>query len=71
MSWPIRFVGVVAGRGPGAVRCRCGWVSLMVLIRRIGWFVATLIYHVVEAVVAIGAGSAASSVVLIGFGLTR
>lgn len=41
-----------------------------VLIRRIRWIVAaTISYNVVEAVVAITAGTAASSAALIGFGL--
>ncbi|MDJ0356583.1 cation transporter [Paenarthrobacter sp. PH39-S1] len=41
-----------------------------VLNRRIRWFVAaTISYNVIEAVVAIAAGTAASSVALIGFGL--
>nr|WP_246136631.1 cation transporter [Leekyejoonella antrihumi] len=40
------------------------------LHRRIRWFVAaTISYNIVEAVVAIAAGAAASSVALIGFGL--
>ncbi|GAA2469476.1 cation transporter [Winogradskya humida] len=40
------------------------------LARRIRWLVATtIVYNVVEAVVAIGAGTAASSTALIGFGL--
>jgi divalent metal cation (Fe/Co/Zn/Cd) transporter len=40
------------------------------LIRRIRWLVAlTISYNVVEAVVAIAAGHAASSIALIGFGL--
>jgi len=42
----------------------------VVLARRIRWFVAaTIIYNIVEAVVAITAGSIASSSALIGFGL--
>jgi divalent metal cation (Fe/Co/Zn/Cd) transporter len=41
-----------------------------VLSRRVRWFVAaTIAYNVVEAVIAITAGSAASSTALIGFGL--
>ncbi|MGW3469382.1 cation transporter [Saccharopolyspora sp. NPDC000995] len=41
-----------------------------VLRRRIRWFVAaTITYNVIEAVVAIAAGSASSSTALIGFGL--
>ncbi|WP_427174945.1 cation transporter [Arthrobacter sp. 92] len=41
-----------------------------VLNRRIRWFVtATISYNVIEAVVAVVAGTAASSVALIGFGL--
>ncbi|MFI6725649.1 cation transporter [Streptomyces sp. R-74717] len=41
-----------------------------VLIRRIRWFVAaTITYNVIEAVVAITAGTIASSTALIGFGL--
>ncbi|SEP44358.1 cation transporter [Amycolatopsis saalfeldensis] len=41
-----------------------------VLSRRVRWFVAaTITYNVVEAVIAITAGSAASSTALIGFGL--
>ncbi|NAZ87638.1 cation transporter [Kineococcus indalonis] len=41
-----------------------------VLARRVRWFVvATITYNVVEAVVALGAGAAASSTALIGFGL--
>lgn len=40
------------------------------LTRRVRWFVAaTITYNVVEAVVAISAGAAASSAALIGFGL--
>ena len=40
------------------------------LARRIRWLVAaTIAYNVIEAVVAIGAGAAASSTALIGFGL--
>ncbi|MFM9918846.1 cation transporter [Lacisediminihabitans sp. H27-G8] len=42
----------------------------MLLRRRIRWIVAaTIAYNVVEAVIAISAGSAASSAALIGFGL--
>jgi divalent metal cation (Fe/Co/Zn/Cd) transporter len=42
----------------------------VVLTRRIRWFVAaTISYNVIEAVVAISAGAAASSTALIGFGL--
>ncbi|HKN55547.1 MAG TPA: cation transporter [Amycolatopsis sp.] len=41
-----------------------------VLTRRVRWFVAaTITYNVIEAIVAITAGSAASSTALIGFGL--
>ena len=41
-----------------------------VLQRRIRWIVfATIAYNVVEAIVALSAGSAASSAALIGFGL--
>jgi divalent metal cation (Fe/Co/Zn/Cd) transporter len=41
-----------------------------VLIRRVRWFVAaTITYNVIEAVVAITAGTMASSTALIGFGL--
>ncbi|MER5391195.1 cation transporter [Saccharopolyspora sp. NPDC002686] len=41
-----------------------------VLTRRIRWFVAaTITYNVIEAIVAIAAGRAASSTALIGFGL--
>ncbi|MGW1682667.1 cation transporter [Saccharopolyspora sp. NPDC002376] len=41
-----------------------------VLTRRIRWFVAaTITYNVIEAIVAIAAGKAASSTALIGFGL--
>ena len=41
-----------------------------VLARRIRWFVtATIAYHVIEAVVAVTAGTVASSAALIGFGL--
>ena len=42
----------------------------MVLIRRVRWFVAaTITYNVAEAIIAIIAGSNASSTALIGFGL--
>ncbi|MFD2492498.1 cation transporter [Amycolatopsis jiangsuensis] len=42
----------------------------MVLRRRVRWFVAaTITYNVIEAVIAITAGSNASSTALIGFGL--
>jgi divalent metal cation (Fe/Co/Zn/Cd) transporter len=42
----------------------------MVLVRRIRWIVAaTIAYNVIEAVVAIAAGTVASSAALIGFGL--
>ena len=41
-----------------------------VLVRRIRWFVvATITYNVVEAVVALTAGTGASSIALVGFGL--
>ena len=41
-----------------------------VLAKRVRWLVAaTITYNVIEAVVALGAGAAASSVALIGFGL--
>src|SRR4051794_17165341 len=41
-----------------------------VLTRRIRWFVAaTITYNIIEAAVAISAGSAASSTALVGFGL--
>jgi divalent metal cation (Fe/Co/Zn/Cd) transporter len=41
-----------------------------VLARRIRWFVAaTIVYNVIEAVVALAAGASASSSALIGFGL--
>ena len=41
-----------------------------VLARRIRWFVAaTITYNVIEAIVAITAGTVASSAALIGFGL--
>ncbi len=52
---------------PGA---RAGGDRRAVLSRRIRWFVAaTITYNVIEAVVAITAGSIASSTALIGFGL--
>jgi divalent metal cation (Fe/Co/Zn/Cd) transporter len=42
----------------------------LLLRRRIRWIVAaTIAYNVIEAIIAIGAGSAASSAALIGFGL--
>lgn len=42
----------------------------LVLNRRIRWFVAaTISYNLIEAIVAIAAGTAASSVALVGFGL--
>ncbi|TCB96876.1 cobalt transporter [Micromonospora zingiberis] len=49
--------------GPSAAR-------RAVLIRRVRWFVgATITYNVIEAIVAITAGTVASSTALIGFGL--
>jgi len=45
-------------------------VRRVVVMRRVRWFVAaTITYNVVEAVVALAAGTAASSVALVGFGL--
>jgi len=56
---PLTAPGDVAGVARNAV-----------LAQRIRWFVAaTITYNIVEAVVAITAGSIASSSVLIGFGL--
>lgn len=52
-----------ATAAPGAERRR-------ILNRRIRWFVgATIAYNIIEAVVALSAGAAASSSALIGFGL--
>ncbi len=62
MSTPLPFVPSVA-TGPSAAR-------RAVLTRRIRWFVAaTIAYNVIEAIVAITAGTIASSTALIGFGL--
>ena len=62
MTAPLPIVPAVAA-GPSAPR-------RAVLARRIRWFVAaTIAYNVVEAIVAITAGTIASSTALIGFGL--
>ncbi|MEV6693573.1 cation transporter [Micromonospora sp. NPDC051196] len=62
MASPLPIVPIVVD-GPQAAR-------RAVLIRRIRWLVAaTITYNVVEAIVAIVAGTIASSTALIGFGL--
>lgn len=67
MSLPIG-PDVVAGRVPGASALPAA--RRIVLQRRIRWIVAaTIAYNVVEAMVALAAGTVASSAALIGFGL--
>ncbi|MBL6276611.1 cation transporter [Micromonospora fiedleri] len=62
MASPLPIVPAVVDGPPADRRA--------VLIRRIRWLVAaTITYNVVEAVVAIAAGTIASSTALIGFGL--
>ncbi|WP_194421558.1 cation transporter [Microbacterium abyssi] len=53
-----------------ATEARPGNERRIVLQRRVRWIVtATIVYNIVEAIVAISAGSIASSTALIGFGL--
>lgn len=67
MSLPIG-PDVVAGRVPAASALTA--TRRIVLQRRIRWIVAaTIAYNVVEAIVALAAGTVASSTALIGFGL--
>jgi divalent metal cation (Fe/Co/Zn/Cd) transporter len=69
MSLPIG-PDVVAGRVPGASVVALTAARRLVLQRRIRWIVAaTIAYNVVEAIVALAAGTVASSTALIGFGL--